>query len=143
MSVPAPGGEMTRVESASLRTLVQYAGASGDFYGMHYDFQFARELGHPELAVHGLLKAAWIGRLVEDWFAGRGRLVVLDVRYRGMDFRDQPITCGGRITGTTPDRVAIEVWTADAAGVPTTIGTAEVELTGRVGLASDEPNDLI
>jgi acyl dehydratase len=122
--------ETTRTETATLRTLVQYAGASGDFYEMHYDLPFARERGHRELAVHGLLKAAWLTRLVDDWFAGRGRLAVLDIRYRGMDFREEPVTCGGRITGRTGDRVEIEVWTADANGARTTVGTAEVELAG-------------
>jgi acyl dehydratase len=122
--------ETTRTETASLRTLVQYAGASGDFYEMHYDLPFAHARGHRELAVHGLLKAAWLSRLVDDWFAGRGRLAVLDIRYRGMDFREEPVTCGGRITGRTGDRVEVEVWTADADGARTTVGTAEVELAG-------------
>jgi acyl dehydratase len=122
--------ETTRVETASLRTLVQYAGASGDFYEMHYDLPFAHERGHRELAVHGLLKAAWLTRLVDDWFAGRGRLVVLDIRYRGMDFREEPVTCGGRITGRDGNRVSIEVWTANSEDNRTTVGTAEVELAG-------------
>ncbi len=122
--------EMTRVETASLRTLVQYAGASGDFYEMHYDLPFAHERGHRELAVHGLLKAAWLTRLVDDWFAGRGRLAVLDIRYRGMDFREEPVTCGGRITGRDGNRVSIEIWTANFEDDRTTVGTAEVELAG-------------
>jgi acyl dehydratase len=121
--------EITRVETATLRTLVQYAGASGDFYEMHYDLPFAHERGHRELAVHGLLKTAWLGRLVEEWFAGRGRIAVLDVSYRGMDFRDEPVSCGARVTGQDGDRVALEVWTAAADGTRTTIGTAEVALT--------------
>jgi acyl dehydratase len=122
--------EATRVETASLRTLVQYAGASGDFYEMHYDLPFAHERGHRELAVHGLLKAAWLTRLVDDWFAGHGRLAVLDIRYRGMDFREEPVTCGGRITGRDGNRVSIEIWTADSEDNRTTVGTAEVELAG-------------
>ncbi|SET74058.1 MaoC/PaaZ C-terminal domain-containing protein [Geodermatophilus poikilotrophus] len=121
--------ELVRTETASLRTLVQYAGASGDFYEMHYDIPFARERGHRELAVHGLLKTAWLGRLVEEWFAGRGRITVLDVSYRGMDFRDEPVSCGARVTGRDGDRVVLEVWTAGADGTRTTIGTAEVALT--------------
>jgi acyl dehydratase len=130
MSAPdRPADEVTRVETATLRTLVQYAGASGDFYEMHYDLPFAHERGHRELSVHGLLKTAWLGRLVEEWFAGRGRLTVLDVSYRGMDFRDEPVTCGGRVTERDGDRISLEVWTASADGTRTTIGTAEVALT--------------
>ena len=127
--IDAQAEELVREETATLRTLVQYAGASGDFYEMHYDIPFAQARGHRELAVHGLLKTAWLGRLVEEWFAGRGRITVLDVSYRGMDFRDEPVTCGGRVTGRDGDRVALEVWTASADGTRTTIGTAEVELT--------------
>jgi hypothetical protein len=56
-------------------------------------------------------------------------LTVLDVSYRGMDFRDEPVTCGGRVTGRDGDRVSLEVWTTDAGGTRTTIGTAEVALT--------------
>jgi acyl dehydratase len=129
-AVEGVADETTRVETASLRTLVQYAGASGDFYEMHYDLPFAHERGHRELAVHGLLKAAWLTRLVDDWFAGRGRLAVLDIRYRGMDFREEPVTCGGRITGRDGNRVSIEIWTADSEDNRTTVGTAEVELAG-------------
>jgi protocatechuate 3,4-dioxygenase beta subunit len=66
---------------------------------------------------------------VEEWFAGRGHLAVLDVSYRGMDFRDEPVTCGGRVTGRDGDTVRLEIWTADADGTTTTIGTAEVALT--------------
>jgi len=121
------------VEVATLRTLVQYAGASGDFYEMHYDVPFAASLGHPDLSVHGLLKVAWLGRLVEDWLSGRGRLVSLEARYLGMDFRDRPVTCGGRLLRREGRRAHLELWTADAAGRRTTIGSAEVELEGDVG----------
>ena len=50
--------ERTRVETASLRTLVQYAGASGDFYEMHYDLPFARERGQTlaQLAIAWVLR---------------------------------------------------------------------------------------
>ena len=70
-----------------------------------------------------------LGRLVEEWFAGRGRITVLDVSYRGMDFRDEPVSCGARVTGRDGDRVALEVWTASADGTRTTMGTGEVALT--------------
>ena len=116
------------VQHPTLRGLVQYAGASGDFYEMHYDVPFANELGYPDLAVHGLLKAAWLGRLVEVWLEDRGRLVSLETRYRGMDFRDRPCTCEGEVVRREGRRVEIDLWTADDTGNRTTLGSAEVEL---------------
>jgi acyl dehydratase len=117
-----------RTHTASLRTLVQYAGASGDFYEMHYDLPFAQERGHAELSVHGLLKAAWLGQLVDDWFGSRGRVVSFEVSYRGMDYRDQPVTCGGEVARHVGSTVELTVWTKNADGETTTTGAAVVEL---------------
>ncbi len=116
------------VQHPTLRTFVQYAGASGDFYEMHYDVPFAHDLGYPDLAVHGLLKMAWLGRLVEEWVADRGRLVSLETRYRGMDFRDRACSCEGEIVRREGRVVEIELWTSDDTGTRTTVGSAEVEL---------------
>ncbi|MFC4113560.1 MaoC/PaaZ C-terminal domain-containing protein [Nonomuraea zeae] len=113
-------------ETTTLRRLVEYAGASGDFYDMHYDLDFARSLGHPELAVHGLLKAAYLGRLVTGWLEGRGRLAMLEVSYRGMDFRDRAHTCRGRVVSASGDRAELELWGEDDTGRRTTLGRAEV-----------------
>jgi acyl dehydratase len=127
MSDVAPE-RLERTHTASLRTLVQYAGASGDFYEMHYDLPFARERGHRELSVHGLLKAGWLGQLVDDWFGGRGRIVSFEVSYRGMDFRDEPVTCGGEVTRQQGSQVELALWTKNAGGDTTTTGTAVIEL---------------
>ncbi len=125
-----------RTQSATLRTLVQYAGASGDFYEMHYDLPFAQERGHAELSVHGLLKAAWLGQLVDDWFGGRGRIVSFEVSYRGMDFRDQPVTCGGEVARREGSMVEIALWTRNTDGDTTTSGSAVVALGEAAGTAA-------
>lgn len=124
----APPDRLEREHTASTRTLVQYAGASGDFYEMHYDLAFAQERGHAELSVHGLLKAAWLGQLLDDWFRGRGRVVSLEVSYRGMDFRDQPVTCGGEVTSRDGPRVEVALWTRNVGGETTTTGSAVIEI---------------
>lgn len=136
----ATGERFERTHTASLRTLVQYAGASGDFYEMHYDLPFAQERGHPELSVHGLLKTAWLGQLVDDWCGDRGRIVSFEVSYRGMDFRDQPVTCGGEVARRDGSRVELALWTKNADGATTTTGAAVVELddpTAGTGRGSD------
>ncbi|MEV1245939.1 hypothetical protein ACIBO2_46030 [Nonomuraea sp. NPDC050022] len=87
---------------------------------------FAHALGHPDLAVHGLLKAAYRGRLVTRWLNGRGRLTVLEVSYRGMDFRDRPHTCRGRVVSADGERAELELWGEDDQGRRTTLGHAEI-----------------
>src|SRR4029453_971771 len=124
----ATGERFERTHTASLRTLVQYAGSSGDFYEMHYDLPFAHERGHPELSVHGLLKAAWLGQLVDDGLGGRGPVAPFEVSYRGMDFRDQTVTCGGEVTRREGSTVELSLWTKNADGDTTTTGAAVIEL---------------
>ena len=73
------------VKHPTSRQLVQYAGAQGDFYEIHYDQAFARSVGLPGVILHGLLKAAFLGQLVTDWAGDDGRLKTFEVSYRGVD----------------------------------------------------------
>ncbi len=43
-----------------LRQLVMYAGASEDYYEVHYDRDFARTQGLPDAIVHGALKSGFL-----------------------------------------------------------------------------------
>lgn len=114
------------VKHPTTRQLVQYAGASGDFYEMHYDQEQARALGLPGVIVHGLLKAAFLGELVTSWCGAWGDVGDLDVSYRGMDLPGLPLRCRGRIVRIEDARTLLEVWTEDPVGNRTTIGTATV-----------------
>jgi acyl dehydratase len=111
---------------ATLETLVRYAGAAGDFYPMHYDLEAARRQGHDELSVHGLLKAAWLHQYLTQWAAGVAVVEDLDIKYRAMDFRDRPITLGGRVTAVDGDVTEVAVWTTADDGTQTTTGTARL-----------------
>ena len=55
------------VKNVTTRQLVQYAGASGDFYEIHYDKDFAQETGLSGVIVHGALKSAFLGQMMTDW----------------------------------------------------------------------------
>ena len=56
------------VKHPTTRQLVQYAGASGDYYEIHYDHHFAVKSGLKDgVIVHGLLTAGWLAQLMTDW----------------------------------------------------------------------------
>jgi hydroxyacyl-ACP dehydratase HTD2-like protein with hotdog domain len=118
------------VKHPTTRQLVQYAGAQGDFYEIHYDQAYAQSVGLPGVILHGLLKAAFLGQLVTDWLGDRGTLKTLEVSYRGLDRPGRPYRCRGRITKVDGDQVELEVWGEDSAGTRTTAGTATVEMKG-------------
>jgi acyl dehydratase len=125
-----PGLELpTREITVTLRQLVRYAGASGDLYQMHYDLDFAHDLGHRELSVHGLLKAALLGRLLRDWLQPEERLRTFAVSYRGLDFRDEPMRLGGRVASVLGTTAHLDLWIDSADGTRSTYGTAEVEVS--------------
>ena len=116
------------VKNPTTRQLVQYAGAQGDFYEIHYDQDYARSVGLPGVILHGLLKAAWLGQLVTDWLGDKGTLKTFEVSYRGLDVPGRPYRCKGKITKVEGKDVALEVWGEDPDGNKTTVGSATVAL---------------
>ena len=118
------------VKHATTRQLVQYAGASGDFYEIHYDQDYARSVGLPGVILHGLLKAAFLAQLVTDWAGEDGRLQSLEVSYRGLDQPGRDFRCRGRVASVENGNAQLEIWGEDAEGRRTTLGTASVRFEG-------------
>jgi acyl dehydratase len=118
------------VKHPTTRQLVQYAGAQGDFYEIHYDQDFARSVGLPGVILHGLLKAAFLGELVTGWLGDRGSLDALEVSYRGVDVPGRPYRCRGKVTKVEDGHVELEVWGEDPDGNRTTVGSASVSMRG-------------
>jgi acyl dehydratase len=116
------------VKHPTTRQLVQYAGAQGDFYEIHYDQEYARTVALPGVILHGLLKAAFLGQLVTDWLGDRGTLKTFEVTYRGIDQPGRAYRCRGRVTKVDGALVELEVWGEDSEGRKTTVGTATVEM---------------
>ena len=116
------------VKHPTTRQLVQYAGAQGDFYEIHYDQDYARGVGLPGVILHGLLKAAFLGQLVTDWLGDQGRLKTFEVSYRGLDVPGRPYRCRGKVVKVDGNEAELEVWGEDPDGNRTTIGKASVEV---------------
>ena len=126
---PVVGQEIPElVKNPTTRQLVQYAGAQGDFYEIHYDQDYARRVGLPGVILHGLLKAAFLGQLVTDWLGDGGTLINFEVSYRGIDVPGRPYRCRGRVSKVDGKDVEVEVWGEDEAGKRTTVGSATVRL---------------
>src|SRR6185437_1805939 len=118
------------IKHPTTRQLVQYAGAQGDFYEIHYDQAYAHGVGLPGVILHGLLKAGFVAQLVTDWLGDRGVLTTFEVSYRGLDMPGRPYRCRGRVTRLTGLEAELEVWGEDEDGNRTTVGTATVQMTG-------------
>jgi acyl dehydratase len=116
--------------------LVMYAGASGDYYQIHYDQGYARGNGLPDVILHGALKNAFLGQLMTDWVGEHGTLRKLTVQYRGMDVPGTPILAKGVVTKKgegDENTVECDIWLENADGEKTTPGSAVVTLPSRTG----------
>ncbi|MEU9760967.1 MaoC family dehydratase [Streptomyces sp. NPDC047985] len=71
----------TRSFPVTRATLVQYAGASGDFNPIHWNEKFAREVGLPDVIAHGMFTMAEAIRVVTDWVGDPGAVVEYGVRF--------------------------------------------------------------
>ncbi|MNQ75432.1 bifunctional enoyl-CoA hydratase/phosphate acetyltransferase [compost metagenome] len=103
-----------QVPPISRTTLALYAGASSDHNPMHIDIDFARAAGVDDVFAHGMLSAAYVGRMVTDW-AGQARLRSLSARFTGITAVHDAPTCSGIVTerfeqdGETRLRIGMQV----------------------------------
>lgn len=78
-------------------TLVRYAGASGDFNPIHWDEGYAQSAGFPGVFAHGMLTAGILAGYLTRWL-GSDSVRRYRVRFSGIVFPGQTLTCTGRIT---------------------------------------------
>lgn len=71
----------TQIFPVTRATLVQYAGASGDFNPIHWNEKFAKEVGLPDVIAHGMFTMAEAIRVVTDWTGDPGAVVQYGVRF--------------------------------------------------------------
>jgi acyl dehydratase len=111
--------------------LVMYAGASGDFNLIHTDVETARAVGLAGTIAHGMLSMGFLGQYAGEIIGAQGFVQQLKVRFSGMVFPGDVLTCHGRVTAK--DDQARTVQLAIAAerepGKPLTAGEATLIFT--------------
>ena len=76
--------------------LALYCGASGDHNPIHVDVDFAKSAGMPDVFAHGMLSAAWLGRLLTDWVP-QTAIRSLDIRFAAITHVGERIACAGKV----------------------------------------------
>ena len=115
--------------------LVKFAGASGDYYQIHYDKDFALETGLQGIIVHGWLTLSFLGQMVTDWISGGGTLLKLDGSYKGMNNVHEEIFCYGRVKKKYEEDgkhlARLDIWAENPQGEKTVTGSAIIALPAR------------
>ncbi|MDM0021068.1 MaoC family dehydratase [Variovorax saccharolyticus] len=126
-----PGDMLPALElpEISRLALALYCGASGDHNPIHVDTDFARSAGLPDVFAHGMLSAAWLGRLVTQWVP-QSAIRSLDLRFAAITHVGERITCTGRIVEKLEHEgrrcVKLHVATANREGITRLTGEALV-----------------
>ena len=122
-------------ETPTTRTLVQWAGASGDYFELHYDKDFAQSMGFPGPIVHGRLEAAFLTKMLTNWIGEKGELKKMSVQYRGNALPGQPLKMGGKVTKKSVEGgenlVECQIWVENPEGRQITPGSAVVALPSK------------
>jgi acyl dehydratase len=112
-------------------TLALYAGASADHNPIHIDLDFARKSRMPDVFAHGMLSAAYLGRLLTNWVPQQ-QLRDLSVRFTGITQLGHVPTCSGVITekfeASGEKRVKVAIRCANQYGEDKLVGEAVVAL---------------
>ncbi len=123
------------VKCPTTMQLVKFAGASDDYYPIHYDKDIAQANGLPGVIVHGWLTLSFLGQMITDWMGEGGTLVKLSGSYRGMNFPGETLICKGTVTKKYIEDgqhfVVCSLWTENPKGEKTVTGTAVVTLPSR------------
>ncbi|MFL2634573.1 MAG: MaoC/PaaZ C-terminal domain-containing protein [Dehalococcoidia bacterium] len=116
-------------KNPTTQQLVKYAGASGDFYQIHYDMEYAKNNNLPGVILHGALKNAFLGQLITDWIGNSGKLKILEVQYKGMDLPGTPVYAKGIVSKIIDENnINCDLWLETEDGNKTTIGKATIQL---------------
>jgi acyl dehydratase len=84
-------------EPLTTRSVVKWAAAVKDFYEIHYDKDFARQMGMPDIIAHGPNKCALLSRLMLEWIGEQGRLHKLFCAHKASNFPGETLICKGKV----------------------------------------------
>jgi acyl dehydratase len=120
--------ETVLVEDLKRTTIVQYAGASGDYNPLHSDEVFTTKVaGYPSVFAHGMLTMGMTGRLVTD-LVGAANVTSFGGRFTSQVFPGDTLTGKVVVDAVDGGTVEMTVTTTNQDGVVVFSGKA----TGKV-----------
>ena len=116
--------EAVLVDDLKRTTIVQYAGASGDYNPLHSDEIFATQVaGYPSVFAHGMLTMGMTGRLLTDT-VGDGMLTRFGGRFTSQVFPGDTLTATLTVDSVEGDIAEMTVVTKNQDGTVVFQGTA-------------------
>ena len=91
-----------------LSDMVAYAGATWDWYRLHYDPEFVRAARVPGPVVDGQVFGALLVEQVQDWLGPRCFVHKLDFTFKALVFAEETVRCEGSVVEVGEDYLVLE-----------------------------------
>lgn len=122
-------------KQVTLLTMAMYSAATWNFYRIHWDNEFSRDLGFRHANIHGPFYGNFMTQMLTRWIGEEGRVRKLAYSNRAMGFPDDTLTTRGKVTRKYvrdgENLVECEVWVENEEGENLAPGTAVVALPSR------------
>ncbi len=118
-------------EPVTMTDIVKYAGASGDFTPIHYDYEVAKRAGLDKMFAMGGMSAGYLGHMVTDWL-GDGTLKKFSYKFTDRVWVGDRLICRGTVVrkyaNGDENRVDCDVWVENQRGEKVIVGKATAAL---------------
>jgi acyl dehydratase len=122
-------------ETLTAKSFVRWAAAARDFYEIHYDKDFARSVGLPDVIAHGPYKVALLERMLQEWMGDLGRLQKIFCTHKASNFPGETLTCKGKIAKKYVkdgrNIVECDIWVENQNGLVSVPGSAVISLPSK------------
>ena len=97
---------------------------------IHYNTEFARRDGLPDVLVHRALMENYLAQMLSDWLGEAGRITKVEMSVRSSAVPGDTLTCRGKVLGKclegTKKLVECEIWVENHKGDIGAPGKGEV-----------------
>ena len=108
--VPAVGDAVPPLErTITLPSMIAYAGATWDWYRLHYDPAVVAASGLPGPVVDGQVFGALLVEMIQDWLGPECFVRELSFSFRNLVFAEETVRCAGTVTEVTDDGLALDL----------------------------------
>ena len=113
----------------------RWASVNDEFVPMHMDDDAARENGQQAAFGEGPLRYSYLHSTLRDWIGDDGDIVSIRAQYRGINYKNDTLTCTGRVTAKRMENgrnlVDLDIAITNQRGEVVTPGQATVALPTR------------
>jgi peroxisomal enoyl-CoA hydratase 2 len=93
-------GPESVLEDLERADFVRYAGASGDFNPIHFDYPYAQEAGNPDVFGQGMLIAGFVANMAAEWF-GLSNVTRFRTRFQARMFPGDTVRVTGEVSSVS------------------------------------------